>query len=249
MPRTPSGLPHARLSKDLNASRRPEPKLKRALPDEIQGLVNARKEAGHPYKYTTKDVRAILRYVNDKPAAERPAFFTPADQAKADETRRTSRAFGERIAAERKKTLAERIEKPRLADRISNGTAAAPIQPSRRPLIDFAKLSNDDLIASFIPRIKAVIKRLAPVIKLDRFQLLPNDIKDPVERLVHGLDKFYNHIRTTNVTHEEWRSLHFGLHEISEISFKGLRPNHTRIALAIARVYNGNYFNVLDKVV
>ena len=248
MPRTPSSLP-ARPSKDLNASRRPEPKLKRSINQQVPDLINARREAGQPYRYTTKDVRAILRYVNDKPTAERPSFFTTSDQAKVDDIRRTSRNFGERIAAERKKTLADRIEKPRLVDRISNGTAAAPIQPSRRPLIDFAKLSHDDLIASFIPRIKAVIKRLAPVIKLDRFQLLPNDIKDPVERLVHGLDKFYNHIRTTNVTHEEWRSLHFGLHEISEISFKGLRPNHTRIALAIARVYNGNYFNVLDKVV
>ena len=35
-------------------------------------------------------VRAILRYVNDKPEPTDPSFFTEADQAGFDETRRSS---------------------------------------------------------------------------------------------------------------------------------------------------------------
>ena len=121
MPRAPKSLP-PRPSKDLNASRRPEPKLHREIPQEITDLIHQCREASHPYKYTTKDVQAIIRYTSDKANSSRPSFFTEADQAKADKTRHTSCQFGECIAAKRKKTLSEPIEKPRLADRISAGT-------------------------------------------------------------------------------------------------------------------------------
>ena len=123
MPRASKSFPSP-LSKDLNASRRSEPRLNQELPQEVFDHLHARREAGHPYKYTTKDVRAILRYVNDKPEPARPSFFTEADQERFNETRRTSRLYGERIAAENKLSLADRIEKPRLAERISAGTDA-----------------------------------------------------------------------------------------------------------------------------
>ena len=124
MPRAAKSLSLPRPSKDLNASRRPEPKLQRELPQQVFDHIHAHREAGHPYKYTTKDVRAILKFVNDKPEPARPSFFTEADQARLDDTRRTSRQFGERIAAERKLSLADRIEKPRLAEHILAGTNA-----------------------------------------------------------------------------------------------------------------------------
>ena len=103
------------------------PRLNRELLQEVFDHLHARREAGLPYRYTTKDVRAILRYVNDKPEPARPSFFTEADLARFNHTRRSARNYGERIAAERKLSLADRIEKPRLAERISAGTNAALI--------------------------------------------------------------------------------------------------------------------------
>ena len=79
VPRASRSFPNPRLSKDLNASRRSEPRLQRELLQQVPDLIHAHREAGHPYKYTTKDVRAILRYVNDKPEPARPSFFTEAD--------------------------------------------------------------------------------------------------------------------------------------------------------------------------
>ena len=59
MPRAPKSFHNPRLSKDLNASRRSEPRLNRELPQQVPDLIHARREAGHPYKYTTKDVRDV----------------------------------------------------------------------------------------------------------------------------------------------------------------------------------------------
>ena len=169
------------------------PCLNRELPQEVFDHLHHRREAGHPYRYTTKDVRAILRYVNDKPEPARPSFFTEADLARFNRTRRSARNYGERIAAERiqsRPSLADRIEKPRLADRISEGTNTAPAAPS--PIIDFEHKSVDRIIAIFIPKIRATLRRLAIVVKLERFELLPNDIRLPVKNFVDALDRFYN---------------------------------------------------------
>ena len=246
MPRASRSFPNPRLSKDLNASRRSEPRLQRELPQQVPDLIHARREAGQPYKYTTKDIRAILRYVNNKPKPALPSFFTEADQACFDETRRTSCLYSERITAENKLSLADRIEKPRLAERISAGTNAAPA--ARSPIIDFEHKSHDNIVAIFVPKVRATIRRLAIIIKLERFEFLPNDIKLPVERLVHGLDKFYNSIATLPVDKAQWQALNYGLIEIDKVSFKNLRQRHDEIALEIARLAKGGYFDVLERV-
>ena len=189
-------------------------------------------------------MHAILKFVNDKPEPARPSFFTEADQARFDETRRTSRQLGERIAAERTLSLADCIEKPRLAERISAGTNAAPAVKS--PIIDFEHKSHDNIVAIFVPKVRATIKRLAIVIKLERFEFLPNDIKAPVERLVHGLDKFYNQIATLPIDKGQWQALNYGLIEIGKVSFKNLRQRHDEVVLAIARITKGGYFDVLE---
>ena len=244
MPRASRSFPNPRLSKDLNASRRSEPRLQRELPQQVPDLIHACREAGHPYKYTTKDVRAILRYVNDKPEPARPSFFTEADQKCFNETRRSLRLYGKRITAENKLSLADRIEKPCFAEHISAGTNAAPA--ARSPIIDFEHKSHDNIVAIFVPKVRATIKRLAIVIKLERFEFLPNDIKVPVERLVHGLDKFYNSIATLPIDKGQWQALNYGLIEIGKVSFKNLRQRHDEVALAIARIAKGGYFDVLE---
>ena len=245
MPRASKSFPSP-LSKDLNASRRSEPHLHQELPQEVFDHLPARREAGHPYKYTTKDVRAILRYVNDKPEPARPSFFTEADQERFNETRRTSRLYGERIAAENKLSLADRIEKPRLAERISAGTNAAPAAPS--PIIDFKHKSVKDIVAIFIPKVRATLRRLAIVVQLERFELLPNDIRLPVKNLVDSLDRFYNVLGSyhTIINQAEWQALNYGLLEIGKISFKNLRQRHDEIALDISRVIQGGYFSILE---
>ena len=81
-----------------------EPRLQRELPPQVSDLIHARRDAGHPYKFTTKDVRAIIRYVSDKPKPACPSFFTEADLVRFNHTRRSARNYGERIAAERIKS-------------------------------------------------------------------------------------------------------------------------------------------------
>ena len=243
MPRAPKSFP-PRPSKDLNASRRSEPKLQRELPQEVFDHLHARREAGQPYRYTTKDVRAILKFVNDKPEPARPSFFTKADQARFDETRRTSRQLGERIAGERTLSLADRIEKPRLAERISAGTNAVRAAPS--PIIDFKNKSRDNVIAIFIPKIRATLRRLAILVKLERFELLPNDIRIPIRNFVDSLDRFYNDITTRSINPAQWQALNYGLIEIGKVSFKNLRQRYDEIVLEIARVAKGGYFDVLE---
>ena len=222
-----------------------EPRLQRELPPQVSDLIHARREAGQPYKYTTKDVRAILRYVNDKPEPARPSFFTEADQERFNETRRTSRLYGERIAAENKLSLADRIEKPRLAERISAGTNAAPAAPS--PIIDFKHKSVNDIVVIFILKVRATLRRLAIVVQLERFELLPNDIRLPVKNFVDALDRFYNVIAAyrTITNRAEWQALNYGLIEIGKISFKNLRQRHDEIALQVSRVVRGGYFEIL----
>ena len=100
-------------------------------------------------------MRAILKFVNDKPEPARPSFFTKADQACFDETRQTSRQLSERIAAERTLSLADRIEKLCLAERISAGTNAVRAAPS--PIINFKNKSRDNVIVIFIPKIRATL--------------------------------------------------------------------------------------------
>ena len=258
MPRTSKSFPSP-LSKDLNASRRSEPRLNQELPQEVFDHLHARREAGHPYKYTTKDVRAILRYVNDKPEPARPSFFTKADEEQLNRTRRSARQYGERTATEReqqqladrirrderKPPLIDRIERPRLVERISAGTNAAPAAPS--PIIDFENKSTDRIIAIFIPKIRATLRRLAIVVKLERFELLPNDIRLPVRNFVDALDRFYNVIAAyhTITNRAEWQALNYGLIEIGKISFKNLSQRHDEIALQVSRVVRGGYFEIL----
>ena len=226
-----------------------EPRLQRELPPQVSDLIHARRDAGHPYKFTTKDVRAIIRYVSDKPEPARPSFFTEADLAHFNRTRRSARNYGERIAAERiksKPSLADRIEKPRLAERISAGTNAAPAAPS--PIIDFKHKSVKDIVAIFIPKVRATLRRLAIIVQLERFELLPNDIRLPVKNLVDSLDRFYNVISTAHsiVNKAEWQALNYRLIEIGKISLKNLRRRHDKIVLEISRVVRGGYFSLLE---
>ena len=77
MPRAPKSFP-SRPSKDLNASRRSELKLQRELLQEVFDHLHTQREAGQPYKYTTRDMRAILKFVNNKPELAHSSFFTEA---------------------------------------------------------------------------------------------------------------------------------------------------------------------------
>ena len=258
MPRASKSFPSP-LSKDLNASRRSEPRLNQELPQEVFDHLHARREAGHPYKYTTKDVRAILRYVNDKLEPAHLSFFTKADEEQLNRTRCSACQYGECTTAERehqqladciclaerRPPLIDRIERPRLAERISEGTNAVPAAPS--PIIDFENKSVDRIIAIFIPKIRATLRRLAIVVKLERFELLPNDIRLPVKNFVDALDRFYNVIAAyhTITNRAEWQALNYGLIEIGKISFKNLRQRHDEIALQVSRVIPGGYFEIL----
>ena len=84
--------------------------------------------------------------------------------------------------------------------------------------------------------------------KLERFELQPNDIRLPVQNFVDALDRFYNVLGSyhTIVNQAEWQALNYGLIEIGKISFKNLRQRHDEIALDISRVIRGGYFGILE---
>ena len=88
---------------------------------------------------------------------------------------------------------------------------------------------------------------LAIVVKLERFELLPNDIRLPVKNFVDALDRFYNVIAAyhTITNRAEWQALNYRLIEIRKISFKNLRQRHDEIALQVSRVVRGGYFEIL----
>ena len=124
------------------------------------------------------------------------------------------------------------------------GTNAVRAAPS--PIIDFKNKSRDNVTAIFIPKIRATLRRLAILVKLERFELLPNDLRIPVRNFVNSLDKFYNDITTRSIDPAQWQALNYGLIEIGKVSFKNLRQRHDEIVLEIARVAKGGYFDVLE---
>ena len=90
------------------------------------------------------------------------------------------------------------------------------------------------------------LRRLAILVKLERFELLPNDLRIPVWNFVDSLDKFYNDITTRSINPAQWQALNYGLIEIGKVSFKNLCQRHDEIVLEIARVAKGGYFDVLE---
>ena len=88
------------------------------------------------------------------------------------------------------------------------------------------------------------LKHLEVFADLDIDERILHDHKQDLHRLInlltHISQRFLQISGTT--THQEWQSWNFGLKQIGEISFKGLRGNQARIIKALVSVWRSNYF-------
>jgi hypothetical protein len=155
------------------------------LPKEVSDRLEAGRSWNEPYRYTTRDVRAIATHVLQPP--------TPVSQFEADleqlstardytpfPTKREARlafrknqaecreqltAVRTQRAQQERRTLEERLARPSLAERIGEQTYT-PIA-LKSIVIDFTKTTTADLIGISKPKITATALRLKPIVELE----------------------------------------------------------------------------------
>lgn len=218
---------------------RREPQLLRLLPQAVFDRIQHGRDTKKPYRYTTKDVNAIVHYVSGagtKGDPSDPRTHRWPTQQQYDQQRAAARSLAERISKERQKALAERIEprRPPLIERIQ----AEYIKP-KPVLSDFDKLTPDELNRIFTPRITATSFRLRPIAEL-LHHAKNQSHRELVRKLIEKFDVIN---QVTDVTHDQWRSLELGLKAIGRVEFKGLRRNFDKIIEGLAAVYVEGHFD------
>jgi hypothetical protein len=102
---------------------------------------------------------------------------------------------------------------------------AASIAP-KPILIDFKKVQGEDRIKVFQPKIKAIIKRLTPFVKLfDQFSDCVDiskfhQLKRFLNRLLNLQDHLFERART--ISPNQWQRLNFNLCQFGKIPFTSL---------------------------
>lgn len=235
--------PRQRLTKDL-AQR--EPKVKRSLPSAVFDRLQAGRDSGKPYRYTTKDVRAIIRYVSRYRSTDDASYRFPTASEYAEHSRK-AREFGEFYANERKKDLLDRIEKPSLVERLTAlpTPAPTPIAP-KLPVIDFKKQTPEALQGIFKVKIEATLRRLQILEELEaRFtdQIVYDQFR-AVQRIVEKLKSLQGNLEilAPGLSHAQWQQLDWGLKRIGTVSFKGLRRNLTHVYAQLYHISRDCHF-------
>ena len=214
---------------------------RRNLPSEFFDHLNRKREAGQPHRYTTRDVKAIISFVSPQPNRN-------ATQYLHDTVDRAVKA-GQPAArpALPPRPHIERIERPSLAERISEARASATYKPvTKRPTLpDFKNLSSRDAWLIVKPQVAATYNRLiAPFERTRLFDELPEKTKDHLIALNDELLTF-DCLEYVEISAKQWQSLRFGLKAIGNISFAGLEQNYRKICSALAIVHAGGYFDWL----
>ena len=229
MPKDTSRVLPPKPTLDLNAARR-DTTLRRQLPQAVFDRLQHGRDTGRPYKYTTRDVQAIVHYTSGAGRISDPRTHRWPTQQQYDQHRAAARSFAERIGDEKKKSLADRIERPPLIARLAPPTAefARP-----KPILsDFDKYTPEQRARIFNPRLAATCLRLRPVYDLGQVNPQP-DIRylQDVLDLCRLFDGFNLLRQAPTITTAQWHSLEHGLKRIGQVSFKGLRKNYDRIIL------------------
>lgn len=142
-----------------------------------------------------------------------------------------------------KRSLADRIAPPPLLERI----ALEPIV-QKLPLIDFQKHSDEELVLVYLPKIRAVIKRFValeelapefPDVNAEHLRVF----RHFAEKLVDLRDHIVERMPTVSIA--QWKSLHFGLREIGNLSFGQIRCRYSIVLSNVAGVVQGGYFDWL----
>lgn len=158
-------------------------------------------------------------------------------------------AVRQRRVAERK-ALHERIlagpPKPTLEQRLAAIPAPTYIPIAPKPvLLNFEKLSHQDLARIFAPKFRATLTRLNV---FETFQFTDYDrneqLINKVNLLILRLTKLERSLKDLSAFRgkEDFQRWNYGFKQIGDISFKHLRKNQVPIIKALSAVYDGNYF-------
>ena len=120
-----------------------------------------------------------------------------------------------------------------------------PIAP-KPVLLNFEKLTPEDLVRIFTPKFQAVLNRLdvfeafhfSDEHELDHLR----DLKSLIDRLERLKKTLRDQGYCTNKA--EFQSWNYGLKEIGSISFKSLRKRQVDIVKNLSRVWRSNYFGL-----
>ncbi|KAI0761247.1 hypothetical protein BC629DRAFT_1546161 [Irpex lacteus] len=223
-----------------------QPRLQRNLPEGFLNAVGTRRAEGRPVRWTDRDIEAIVAYVSRRPRLHPLGTRLPPFDY--NEHRERGQRITQRVRQERAQSLADRIEKPSLRDRISNAPAPAPPTPiaPKPALVDFAKLSIEDRAGALRPRLDATIRRLTAVIEvLDELPIKASDqkvIRDHYNHLLYvrdTLSQYVNRSDTRTLTTLSW-----GLKQVGFVSFKNLRNDINRVVSDLKKVFEGGYWEL-----
>ena len=222
-----------------------QPRLRRHLPQSFHNAVQARRDLGEPRLFTEKELEAVVSYVSRRPRFH--PLGTRLELPDPQEFRSETRQINERNRAARDKSLADRIEKPSLRQRIAQAPPPVTNVPvaEKSSILDFKKLTNEDLANIFKPKLEATTKRLQIVLdlldKTDHERKHEQSVRSLDKQLHHALDHLVKVVAAAN--RRDLQSLDWGLKSVGNLSFKGLRRNYSRILGEIAYIAEGGYFD------
>jgi hypothetical protein len=219
-----------------------------------------------PYRYTTRDVRAIAAHILRPPTpvsqlkADLQQFSATHDHAPLSTKREACLAFRKNQAKRRKqlaavwtqraqqecRTLEECLARPSLAKRIGEQTYT-PIVP--KPIvIDFTKTTTTNLIGIFKPKITATALRLKLIIELkEHWSNTTPDQRRTFKSLADKIQSFGFDLEACApaVTRVQWQSLDWGLKEVGKVLFAGLRRNYKEVLSRLVQISEQGYFDWL----
>ena len=207
--------------------------------------MQARRDLGEPRLFTEKELEAVVSYVSRRPRFH--PLGTRLELPDPQEFRSETRQINERNRAARDRSLADRIEKPSLRQRIAQAPPPVTNAPvaEKSSILDFKKLTNEDLANIFKPKLEATTKRLQIVLdlldKTDHERKHEQSVRSLDKQLHHALDHLVEVVAAAN--RRDLQSLDWGLKSVGNLSFKGLRRNYSRILGEIAYVAEGGYFD------
>ena len=234
----------------------PQPRLRRHLPQLVTDILQSGREAGRPYHYTTRDVRAIVQYVSEAPRVT-PGAFTPTnwDEVDARQARhRTSvqRFVAEQRAQQQRRSLEQRLTGPSLASRIASAEASAtytPIAPTPAPgAFDFERLKVSDLLEIVGTKLKATRTRLAVLDDIPVPDSANREHCAAVDRLRARLLLLHTtklEELAPTLSHAQWTRLNWCLKSIADIKFSKVRARYSRILAELAAVANAGHLDDL----
>ena len=227
----------------------PQPRLRRHLPQLVTDILQSGREAGRPYHYTTRDVRAIVQYVSEAPRVT-PGAFTPTNWDEVDACQARHRSSVQRFAAEQRaqqqcRSLKQRLAGPSLASRIAAAEASAtytPIALTPAPgAFDFERLKVPDLLKIVGTKLKATRTRLAVLDNIPVPESANREHCAAVDRLRARLLLLHTtklEELAPTLSHAQWTRLNWCLKSIGDISFARVRSRYARILAELAAVSN-----------